>query len=93
LDICEWLLDRYGAGGDHFLERIVTGDEIWIHHYEPESKCQSMEWKNPHLPAKRKFKTCPTAGRLMFSGFWDSTRATTGTLSREGLHIEQCSLW
>ena len=64
-------MDRYGAEGDHFLERIVTGDEIWIHHYEPESKCQSMEWKHPHLPAKKKFKMCPTAGRLMLSVFWD----------------------
>jgi hypothetical protein len=27
-----------------FLERIVTADEIWLHHYEPESKAQSVAW-------------------------------------------------
>ena len=32
LDIREWLLNRYGPEGDHILERILTGDEIWIHH-------------------------------------------------------------
>jgi len=41
LDICKWLLDSYGAAGDRFLERIVMGDETWIHCFEPESKCQS----------------------------------------------------
>ena len=34
-DICEWLLDRCGAEGDHFLEQIIAGDETWIHHYKP----------------------------------------------------------
>jgi hypothetical protein len=34
-----------------FLDRIVTGDETWIHHCEPESKQQSMEWKHPQLPS------------------------------------------
>jgi len=32
LDICKRLLDRYGAEDDHFLKRIVMGDETWIHH-------------------------------------------------------------
>ena len=26
-----------------FLKRIVTGDKTWIHHYDPESKQQSMQ--------------------------------------------------
>jgi len=43
LDMCKWLLAHNGAEGDHFLERIVTGDETWIHHYEPDSKHQNME--------------------------------------------------
>lgn len=72
LDISKWLLDRCGAEGDNCLERIVTGDEIWIHHYEPESKCQSVECKRPHLPAKKKFEMHPPAGRFTLTVFWDS---------------------
>jgi len=64
--MCKWLLDRNGAEGDYFLERIVTGDETWIHHYEPDSKHQNAEWKHPHSPAKKKFRTDPTAGKLTF---------------------------
>jgi hypothetical protein len=80
LDICKRLLDCYGAEGDHFLERIVTGDETWTHHYEQESKHQSMDWKHCHSPTKKKFKTHSTAGKLMLTVF--------GTLSRDGLNNE-----
>jgi len=34
-----------------FLKRIVTGDETWIHHYDPESKQQSMQWKHASSPS------------------------------------------
>jgi hypothetical protein len=44
-EICQRLLNRYNTEGkEKFLSRIVTGDETWINHYEPESKRQSMEW-------------------------------------------------
>jgi hypothetical protein len=38
--ICQWLADRYGGEGDHFLERILMGDGRLIHHYEPEEILQ-----------------------------------------------------
>ena len=33
------------------LERTITGDKTWVHHYDPESKRQSMEWRHPSSPA------------------------------------------
>ena len=41
--ICSSLLERYNREGDNFLNRIITGDETWVHHYEPETKRQSMQ--------------------------------------------------
>jgi len=38
LEICEELLKRYREEGDQFLSNIVTGDESWIHHFDPEEK-------------------------------------------------------
>ncbi|GFW13850.1 histone-lysine N-methyltransferase SETMAR [Trichonephila clavipes] len=36
---------------DHsFMKRIVTGDETWCHHYEPETKRDSMQWKHASSP-------------------------------------------
>jgi len=87
LDMCKWLLDHNGAKGDHFLETVVTGDETWFHHYEPDSKHQNMEWKHPHSPAKKKFRADPTAGKHTFQ-FLGLTRPTTGTLSREGFNSD-----
>ena len=44
IQVCQDLLNQYKAEGDSFLDRIITGDETWCHHYELESKWQSMEW-------------------------------------------------
>jgi len=54
--ICQEHLDRL-AREDAFLHRIVTGNESWVYHYEPESKRQSMQWKHPSSPANKEFKT------------------------------------
>jgi hypothetical protein len=29
---------------DVSLARIITGDETWVHHYDPLTKRQAMEW-------------------------------------------------
>ena len=50
-------LRRYRKEGDAFLSRIVTTDETWVFHYEPESKRRSMEWKHVSSPVKKKFKS------------------------------------
>ena len=34
-DMCTQLLERYDAEGEAFLQRIVTGDESWVHNYDP----------------------------------------------------------
>ena len=39
-----------------FFLRIVTGDESWFHHFEPETKWQSMEWHHLHSPSKKEGK-------------------------------------
>jgi hypothetical protein len=52
-----------------FLERIVTADETWVHHYEAESKAQSMAWKHPSSPTVKKLKTHPSAGKIIITLF------------------------
>jgi hypothetical protein len=43
---------HYHDEGHDVLARIVTGDESWVHHYQPETKRVSMQWKHPASPAK-----------------------------------------
>lgn len=35
-EIYHSLLSRYSDKGEAFLERIVAGDETWVHHFEEE---------------------------------------------------------
>jgi hypothetical protein len=45
-------LSCYGSEGKEFLHNIVTADETWVHHYEPETKRQSTEY-HEGSPAKK----------------------------------------
>jgi hypothetical protein len=65
------LLARYVAEGDDFFSTIVTDDETWIHHFEPETKRQSMEWHHTTSPQKEKFKAFPSTSKIMATVFWD----------------------
>jgi [histone H3]-lysine36 N-dimethyltransferase SETMAR len=64
-------LERYHLKGESFLQRIVTGDETWVHHFTPETKQSSMVWKHSSSPAPIKFKINPSAGKVMAIVFWD----------------------
>jgi histone-lysine N-methyltransferase SETMAR len=57
---------------DKFLRCFVTGDETWVHHYDPESKQESMHWKHRSSPPPIKFRVQSSAGKLMATVFWDA---------------------
>jgi hypothetical protein len=40
-------------------------------YFEPESKAQSMAWKRPTSPVAKKFKSQPSAGKIMLTLFWN----------------------
>jgi histone-lysine N-methyltransferase SETMAR len=71
MEISGELLARYSAEGAAFLSRIVTGDETWMHFYEPEGKRQSMQWKHTESPTPTKFKLAPSVGKVLYIFFWD----------------------
>lgn len=71
MEACKGLLAQYEKQGDAFLERIITGDETWVHFFEPETKQQSMQWKHLSSPPPRKFKGVPSLKKIMYIVFWD----------------------
>ena len=44
LDAAKENLYLHSLDPELFESRIVTGDETYIHHYEPEAKRQSIQW-------------------------------------------------
>jgi len=49
-------LQQCCGGGEAFLKQAVTGNETWVHYYEPATKCQSTECKHMSALRTRKFK-------------------------------------
>ena len=66
------LLKRFRSKEDDFLSHLVTVDETWVHYYEPENKAQSRQSIGLGSPRPKKFKTQPSAGKVMATVFWDA---------------------
>lgn len=64
------LLSRFHSDS-HFLDRIVTQDETWVHHYDPLLPHETKVWKHRHSPTPKEPRTKVTAHKIMASIFWD----------------------
>jgi len=68
-------LKRFEAEGDGFLGGTVTGDETWVHYHQLETKKASKEWRHTSSPKTKKFRTQPSAGKVMMTLFRDERGA------------------
>ena len=57
------LLSHYEDDPSDFIERVVTQDETWAHHFDPESKMQSKQWKHPDSPLLKNLRGFIQHGR------------------------------
>jgi hypothetical protein len=74
------------------LNRIVTGDESWVHHCLPESKHASVQWKHPISPSTKKFKVMSSAAKSMFTVLWNSQGVLLAHFQKRGENVnsESC---
>ena len=91
MQVCQNLLNHYKAEGDSFLDHVLPVIRHSCHHYEAESKPQSMEWQHVNSPLKKKFKMQSSVSKVMHSLsfgigkegsywiFWSQNRASTLT--------------
>jgi hypothetical protein len=59
---CQELLCQYEAYSEAFLQRTITGDDGWVHFYEPEWKRQSIEWHHTSSSKPKKVRVQRSAG-------------------------------
>jgi hypothetical protein len=57
-------LKRYREEGDQFILNIVTGDESWIRHFDPEEKRLSMQYRHTSPPRPKNPKLCRLPARF-----------------------------
>ena len=88
--VCSALLKRFRSKGE-FLLRLVTIDEAWAHQYEPENK-KSRQWIGPGYPKPKKFKTQPSAGKVMATVFWDAKGVFMLGFSPKKLQQLECTM-
>jgi hypothetical protein len=82
----------YADEGEDTLNRIVTGDASWVHHYQPESKRASVQWKHPSSPrSTKKFKVTPSAGKIVLTVFWDSQGVLLAHFQKRGENMNSAS--
>ncbi|PNF21428.1 hypothetical protein B7P43_G14100, partial [Cryptotermes secundus] len=81
-------LNRYHDEGHDMLARTVACDESLVHHYRPETKRASVQWKHPASPAKKSLRRPPGSDSspknfmlLVFRGLWND--GTSASMYRE----------
>ena len=72
LDISWYLMSRNEDDTGHFIERVITQDETWVHQSDPDSKKHSKQWKHPGSSPPKKLKIVYSAVKVVASIFWDS---------------------
>ena len=63
LDVLHEIWDVIESVSEEFLTYT------WVHYYEPENKISSRQWVGPRSPRPKKFKTQPSAGKVMATVF------------------------
>ena len=66
------VIEKYDKCDPRHLEEIVTGDETWIYHFQPDSKAEnkvrvSSEGDRPAIACR-----CKTSNRMLYAIFFDS---------------------
>jgi len=64
-------LEFFRRDPNDFLSRLVTMDETWLYHYDPETKQQSIEWRHSGSPRPKKIPIAKIRSKNFASIFWD----------------------
>ncbi|UYV80051.1 hypothetical protein LAZ67_18001526 [Cordylochernes scorpioides] len=55
----------------NLLQRVITGDEVWVYGYDVETKAQSSQWKLPHEPRPKKARQVRSNVKVLLTVFFD----------------------
>ena len=64
--------EKYDKCDPRRLEEIVTGDETWICHFQPDSKAKNKVWVSPEGNRPVIARRCKTSNRMLYAIFFDS---------------------
>ena len=71
VDCCRELLQQSEVNLAKFFDCIVTGDEFWIHHYDPLSQLEAKVWKRLCEQTPTRLHQERSSGKIMMIIFWN----------------------
>jgi len=75
-----------------FLSRLVTMDETWLYHYDPETKQQSMEWRHSGSLRPKVIPSAKISWKSSRLDFFKSRRYPPHWLSSKGPNYQTWSI-
>ena len=66
------VIEKYDECDPRRLEEIVTGDETWIYHFQPDSKAKNKIWVSSEGDRPVIAHHCKTSNRMLYAIFFDS---------------------
>ena len=64
--------EKYDKCDPRYLEEIVTGDETWIYHFQPDSKAKNKVWVSSEGDRPVIAHRCKTSNCMLYAIFFDS---------------------
>jgi len=72
-----------------FFQNVIACDKTWIFQYDPETKQQSMQWKSPQSPRKKKARMSKSKFKAMVIIFFDIQGVIYNDWVPEGQTVNQ----
>ena len=90
------VIEKYHKCDPRHFEEIVTDDETWIYHFQPDSKAKNKVWVSSKVDRPVIARRCKTSNRMLYTIFFDSKgpvlkipvlkgSSVTGTFYRESV--------
>ena len=66
------VIEKYDKCDPHCLEEIVTSDDTWIYHFQPDCKAKYKVWVSSEGDRPVIVRCCKTSNRMLYAIFFDS---------------------
>ena len=81
------VVEKYDKCDPRRLEEIVTGDETWIYHFQPDSKAKNKVWVSSEGDRSVIARRCKTSNRMFYAIFLDSKDPVLQILVPKGSYV------
>ena len=88
VNFCKDMLEKIADDVD-ILGQVITGDETWVFHYDPETKRQSMQWKTGTSPRPKKARMSKSKIKVMLIAFFNQQGLVHHEFVPEGETVNQ----